>query len=142
MKLPGAAILVSRGMEVLQAAPTLILIIMRQRFTMDWDCPKCGLINPPSARFCDCGYDTVAQQVDRHRAPKHDPSTSPGLYASYQLVRFGIGGVVCGFGGIGLLLWELSEGTPSFWAILRSLLISAFGFGLVGALIWVSTRSR
>ena len=27
------------------------------------DCPKCGLINPPNAQRCDCGYDFVAKQV-------------------------------------------------------------------------------
>ena len=23
------------------------------------DCPRCGLLNPPSAQRCDCGYDLV-----------------------------------------------------------------------------------
>jgi hypothetical protein len=27
------------------------------------DCPKCGLINPPSAQRCDCGYDFAAKRV-------------------------------------------------------------------------------
>ena len=27
------------------------------------DCPKCGLINPPSAQRCDCGYDFLSRQM-------------------------------------------------------------------------------
>ncbi|MDB5307736.1 MAG: hypothetical protein JWO38_1938 [Gemmataceae bacterium] len=29
------------------------------------DCPRCGLVNPPSARRCDCGYDFQSQSVAR-----------------------------------------------------------------------------
>ena len=28
---------------------------------MEKSCPACGLINPPHAQRCDCGYDFVAQ---------------------------------------------------------------------------------
>lgn len=27
------------------------------------DCPVCGLVNPPSAQRCDCGYDFVARRL-------------------------------------------------------------------------------
>jgi hypothetical protein len=27
------------------------------------NCPKCGLLNPPSAQRCDCGYDFIAKRV-------------------------------------------------------------------------------
>jgi hypothetical protein len=30
------------------------------------DCPTCGLINPPTAQRCDCGYDFVDR---RQKAP-------------------------------------------------------------------------
>lgn len=29
------------------------------------DCPRCGLVNPPSAERCDCGYDFVSHTVER-----------------------------------------------------------------------------
>ena len=29
------------------------------------DCPKCGLVNPPSAQRCDCGYDFVSRTTER-----------------------------------------------------------------------------
>ena len=29
------------------------------------DCPQCGLINPPEAQRCDCGYDFVAGKSTR-----------------------------------------------------------------------------
>jgi hypothetical protein len=28
-------------------------------------CPKCGLVNPPSAQRCDCGYDFVTGTVEQ-----------------------------------------------------------------------------
>jgi hypothetical protein len=27
------------------------------------DCPKCGLVNPPEALRCDCGYDFATRQM-------------------------------------------------------------------------------
>lgn len=32
------------------------------------DCPKCGLVNPPSAVRCDCGYDFVSKTVEQSYA--------------------------------------------------------------------------
>jgi hypothetical protein len=29
------------------------------------DCPKCGLVNPPDAQRCDCGYDFASRTVQR-----------------------------------------------------------------------------
>ncbi|QJX00294.1 hypothetical protein FTUN_7919 [Frigoriglobus tundricola] len=29
------------------------------------DCRRCGLVNPPSAQRCDCGYDFTTQTVER-----------------------------------------------------------------------------
>jgi hypothetical protein len=67
--------------------------------------------------------------------PGQIASKGPGLFATYQIVRYIIGGVACGFFGIGMLVWEVSEASPSFWAIVRSIFISIFGFILAGILI-------
>jgi|GEM_PF-3117835 len=29
------------------------------------DCPRCGLVNPPSAQRCDCGYDFVSRSAQQ-----------------------------------------------------------------------------
>jgi Flp pilus assembly protein TadB len=28
------------------------------------DCPRCGLVNPPTAQRCDCGYDFLSRKVE------------------------------------------------------------------------------
>ena len=107
---------------------------------MVWDCPKCGLVNPPEARFCDCGYDKVAGRVDRERAPKR--SGDPGLYDTTRRLFQGFGSFVCSLVGIFLLLSELSEQQPSAAGIIRAILIVVFGFSLIGVLIWFHVKSR
>lgn len=37
------------------------------------DCPTCGLINPPEAQRCDCGYDFVSRTVEASYLGKRDP---------------------------------------------------------------------
>ena len=29
------------------------------------DCPKCGLVNPPTAQRCDCGWDFVLRRQEQ-----------------------------------------------------------------------------
>src|SRR5262245_14130048 len=33
------------------------------RSAMVQDCPKCGMVNPPEAQRCDCGYDFASRQM-------------------------------------------------------------------------------
>jgi len=36
------------------------------------DCPKCRLVNPPTAQRCDCGYDFVSRQMEASYLGKQD----------------------------------------------------------------------
>lgn len=127
--------------------------IVDGRFCTSCGCPvhlKCVRIAPlnaPVGTCMDCG--ATADAVDREQAldikdMKERAQVRPeiDLYGTYQLVRFSIAGLGCGFGGLALLTWELSVPDPSFWGIVRSVLLSIFGFGLVGWLYWSGTRPR
>ena len=37
------------------------------------DCPRCGLVNAPSAQRCDCGYPFVANASPRPTEPGDTP---------------------------------------------------------------------
>jgi hypothetical protein len=52
-------------------------------------CPKCGLLNPPDAIWCECGYDFTSQQM-RQSARKQSSLTKPSLFRWL----WGSGGVV------------------------------------------------
>jgi hypothetical protein len=105
-----------------------------------WDCPKCGLVNPPESQFCDCGYDKVARKMDRERAPKGSTS-GRGFFATYRFLYLTLAGLACGALGIILLLWEISERQPDSLGIIRSLLLAVFGFLLVGVAVWFRMKS-
>ena len=63
-------------------------------------CPNCGLINPPTAQRCDCGYDftshTIKELPGRTAIPKTQGQQLAREYA-----------VCCGI--VALLLWILAE---------------------------------
>ena len=65
-------------------------------------CPKCDLLNPPSAERCDCGYDFVTKSMQTsYLAPAEqirqskDPRTNPALTLGHKsrLVAFLLGAV-------------------------------------------------
>jgi len=37
------------------------------------DCPRCKLVNPPTAKRCDCGYDFETQKVEVSYSPQALP---------------------------------------------------------------------
>jgi len=44
------------------------------------DCPKCGLVNPPEAQRCDCGWDFVARRQEQsYLEPKRRRVAAVGL---------------------------------------------------------------
>lgn len=56
------------------------------------DCPRCGLINPPDAQRCDCGWDFVTRQQEHsYLEAKHHrvvvAGFSIGFIALFILIR-------------------------------------------------------
>jgi len=44
------------------------------------DCPKCGLVNPPEAQRCDCGWDFVSRRQEQsYLQPKHRGAAVAGI---------------------------------------------------------------
>ena len=103
------------------------------------DCPRCGLANPPTATHCDCGYDFVAREVDRARAPKHQ-DRELSLLQSARFGRLAGAGIVCAMIGLVMLLVEGASDEPDAWAFVRAILLMVFGMALFVFLIWRSKR--
>ena len=67
------------------------------------DCPGCGLVNPPGAQRCDCGYDFGKGRMERsHLQPKQMAKT-------VRVGAVGIGGVFLALAIIRLVLWLSNE---------------------------------
>jgi hypothetical protein len=59
-----AAILVWLS-SLVQRAAAAELVIRREDTVMPQACPECGLINPPDAQRCDCGYDFASRTMQQ-----------------------------------------------------------------------------
>jgi hypothetical protein len=66
------------------------------------DCPECGLINPPGALNCDCGYDFVARKMPRDAPPGRAPQPTGRPRLAMAFVRVS---AVC-FLGVGVLVFH------------------------------------
>ena len=44
------------------------------------DCPRCKLINPVTARWCDCGYDFGTKTIDESHITVRPKMKHQGLY--------------------------------------------------------------
>ena len=57
------------------------------------DCPQCGLINPPAALQCDCGYDFAENRATRTVEPGANLTTGDWilcLVAPYIAIVLGL----------------------------------------------------
>ncbi len=75
-------------------------------------CPTCGLVNPPEAQRCDCGYDFSAVRQERSylpgRAPKHSEVGSDTLL-SLGCVGMVVGVVAGVIVGVTLRMWACAR---------------------------------
>src|SRR5207249_1013224 len=61
------------------------------------DCPKCGLVNPPEAQRCDCGYDFTSRQMQgSYLAPKSG-AESPTAIEILVCILLPFIGLILGF---------------------------------------------
>jgi hypothetical protein len=57
------------------------------RMAEDQNCPKCGLVNPPTAQRCDCGWDFVSRRQARsYLEPKQRLPIAAGIGGGIILV--------------------------------------------------------
>ena len=53
------------------------------------DCPKCGLVNPPDAQRCDCGWDFVTRSHEQsYLEPTHRKAAAIGIGFGVILLLF------------------------------------------------------
>jgi hypothetical protein len=60
---PDKALASDRGFGMLVRISVGLMPSICEGNEMVKDCPKCRLVNPPSAQRCDCGYDFAAKKV-------------------------------------------------------------------------------
>jgi hypothetical protein len=93
---------------------------------MHKDCPKCGLVNLPSASRCDCGYDFETGRVSPSVVkPKREPSGAAAL-AGVLLVILGV--LALGVGG--LTAQQAQNAGEAVGAFLPGLLLLILGLWL------------
>jgi uncharacterized RDD family membrane protein YckC len=105
-------------------------------------CPKCGLINPPSAMRCDCGYDFDTRRALQSYLPRSEAALQPAPVAR-RLAAFAIDLVIAYAAGFALLaaatvLWVLAgspAGDPILGPRIPSWLV-ALGVVLYYTLAW------
>lgn len=101
------------------------------------ECPKCHLINPPTAVHCDCGYEFETGRVVRQGQPRREL----GLFQSLWVARLGAVGLFIALVGVVLLMMELTGKEPDGWGVVRSIGIIAVAGCLLAYATWRSNRS-
>ena len=108
-----------------------------------WNCPRCGIINPPGATLCDCGYSLAAETLSP-RSSMLAVGAGFWIRALARIIDTVVGymlGHVAGLAGavllVGLqLLAVVHPGWPLRIAHLKYLMVP---FGLVGAVLYHTT---
>ena len=110
-------------------------------------CPKCGLLNPPAALRCDCGYDFPSGVVkesyvsqdekDRLKPPRpyhwywpkiYDLGTAKQAVVSTSDAAFWVAGVTAALAVLSLFGIEILGSSP--WALIDAALFAALAFGV------------
>jgi hypothetical protein len=99
------------------------------------DCPKCGLVNPPDAQTCDCGWDFL---TSRHGRPIGQPADMPGFGGNHKFVsraRQQFGGLLMVLIAIAGIAWTwhiaLQEGYYDLQASIGFPAFLALGLGMI-----------
>jgi hypothetical protein len=109
------------------------------------DCPHCGLVNPPEALRCDCGYDFVVRRVEQPYArpdPASPADTLRVVGRFVRLIKFIAGGIACLALGIWLLTNPMFRANPKQLGFSDALpgvgaIVAGLGmFGLVALALW------
>src|SRR5262245_39316683 len=87
------------------------------------ECPKCGLISPPTAEQCDCGYEFATGRVTAPPVPRPPASAVPWLLAPVGLM---VGTML---GGLASLVLHAPRGIGGF---LLFLFIGTFWGAVLG----------
>jgi hypothetical protein len=92
-------------------------------------CPVCGLLNPPEAQRCDCGWDFADRLVERSYANPQDPTNIAEL--GMTLKQVGRRNITLGLGSVaaGIVLLTLTFGSPVPMCIAFGL--ASTGFGMI-----------
>jgi hypothetical protein len=61
------------------------------------DCPRCGLLNPPEAQRCDCGYDFASRSVQQSYLGTEKALASPTPTEIIICVLLPLIGLILGF---------------------------------------------
>jgi hypothetical protein len=96
---------------------------------MSIECPLCGLVSPPTAVRCDCGYDFVSKKVERsYLVEKIDTQYAGAIVrrAKRTIVLESVGAIVCGLVMLVLVFWAR-----------RGLYMAGLG---IAAILWGATR--
>jgi hypothetical protein len=103
------------------------------------DCPRCGLVNPPTAQRCDCGYDFASRTVQSSYLTGREAARmiSPSAAEVVACVVVPVIGLILGLRArargrvrAGNTMLAISGVVLGVWGVIRLLVLAAGGPGL------------